>query len=323
MKALLLLILFVLASIHLAQAQQPSKVPRIGFLGVRLDASKSTFDLLKREFQALGYVDGKNIAFEYRNAENEPERLPALVDELIRLKVDVLIVAATNEAHAARKATKTIPVVGLNLGDPVASGLVGSLARPGGNVTGFTPISGELSGKRLEILKETIPKLSRVAVLWDPKVPAGEKTLKEIRLSATALGLQGYSMEVSATDKFDNALKEAIKAGSGALTVNLSAMINSNQRRITELAARYRLPAIYPRAEFAHSGGLMSYGADRLEGFKRVAIMVDKILKGTEPADLPVEQPTKFEFTINLNAAKRIGLTIPPNVLARADKVIK
>ena len=323
MKTVLLLIGFLLGSIHLTQAQQPLKVPRIGFLGVRPDASKSTFDLLKRQFRALGYVDGKNIAFEYRNAENEPERLPALVDELIRLKVHVLIVAATNEARAAIKATKTLPVVGLNLGDPVASGLVASLAQPGANVTGFTPISGELSGKRLEILKETIPKLSRLAVLWDPKVPAGEQTLQEIQRSAAALGLQTYSMQVSRVGNLDVAFKDAIKAGSGALTVNLSAMINSNQRRITELAARYRLAAIYPRAEFAESSGLMSYGADRDEGFKRVAVMVDKILKGTKPADIPIEQPTKFELVINLKTAKQIDLTIPPNVLARADKVIK
>ncbi len=305
------------------QAQQHAKIPKIGFLGVRPDDSKTTFELLRQQLQALGYVDGKNIVFEYRNAENNRERLPALVDDLIRLKVDVLVVAATNEARAAKTATKTIPIIGLNVGDPVASGLVDSLARPGGNLTGFSPNPGELGGKRLELLKEMIPKLVRVAVLWDPNAPNGEANWKETQLSANALGLQAYSMEVSRADKFDVAFKDAVKASCNALTVNLSPMINSNQRGVHALAAKNRLPAIYPRAEFAQNGGLMSYGADRTEGFKRAAVMIDKILKGAKPADLPVEQPTKFELVINLKTAKQIGLTIPPNVLARADRVIR
>ena len=321
--AALVVATLILTAVAPVQGQAPSKIPKIGFLGVRPDDSKSTFDLFRRQLQAIGYVDGKNIIFEYRNAENKPDRLPALVDELIRLNVDVLVVAAANEARAAKNATRTIPIVGLNLSDPVVLGLVDSFARPGANLTGFTPISGELGGKRLELLKETIPKLSRVAVLWDPKAPSSEKTWKEIQPPASALGLQVHSMEVSAPDKFERAFKEAIKARSGALTVNLSPMINSNQRRVAELAAKNRLPAIYPRAEFVHSGGLMSYGADRTEGFKRVSVIVDKILKGTKPADIPVEQPMKFELIINLKAAKQIGLTIPPNVLARADRVIQ
>jgi ABC-type uncharacterized transport system substrate-binding protein len=304
-----------------AEAQQQARVPKVGFLGVRPDDTKTTFELLRRQLRALGYFDGKNIALEYRNAENKRERLPALVGELIRLKVDILVVAATNEARAAKNATKTIPIVGLNLGDPVASGLVDSLARPGGNLTGFSPM--ELNGKRLELLKETIPKLSRIAVLWDPNAPSGQTNWKISQLSANALGLQAYSMEVSRAVKLDIAFKEAVKAGSSALTVNLSPMINSNQRRIAELAAKNQLPAMYPRAEFVQGGGLMSYGADRNEGFKRVAVMVDKILRGAKPTDLPVEQPMKFELIINLKAAEQIGLTIPPNVLARADKVIK
>jgi putative tryptophan/tyrosine transport system substrate-binding protein len=306
-----------------AQAQQPTKVPRVAFLGVRPDDSKTTFESFKRQLQTLGYIDGKNIAYEYRNAENKPERLPALVDELIRLKVDVFVVAAVNEARAAKNATKTIPIVGLNLADPVQSGLIESLARPGANLTGFTQITGELGGKRLELLKETVAKLARVAVLWDPKAPSSDQTFKDLQPTASALGLQLHSMEVSNPDKFDSAFKEATMAGSGALMVNLSAMINSNQRRVHELAAKHRLPAIYARAEFVQSGGLMSYGADREAGFARAAAMVDKILKGTKPADIPVERPTKFELVINLKAAKQIGLTIPPNVLARADKVIK
>ena len=306
-----------------AQAQQATKVPRIAFLGVRPDDSKTTFESFKRQLQTLGYIEGKNIVYEYRNAENKPERLPGFVDELIRLKVDVFVVAAGNEARAAKNATKTIPIVGLNLGDPIRSGLIESLARPGANLTGFTQIAGELGGKRLELLKETVAKLTSVAVLWDPKAPASDQTLKELQAPASALGLQLHSMEVSGPDKFDSAFRDAMKAGSGALTVNSSPMINSNQRRVHELAAKHRLPAIYTRAEFVQSGGLMSNGADREAGFARAAVMVDKILKGTKPADIPVERPTKFEFVINLKTAKQIGLTIPPNVLARADRVIK
>jgi len=319
-----LLLAVLLFTVSPAQAQQPARLPKIGFLGVRPDDSKTTFESFKRQFQMLGYVDGKNIVYEYRNAENKPERLPTLVDELIRVKVDVLVVAATNEALAAKNATKAIPIVGLNLvSDPVQSGLIESLARPGANLTGFTQITGELGGKRLELLKETVVKLTRVAVLWDPKVFTSDQTLKDLQAPASALGLQLHSMEVSSPDKFDGAFRDAVKAGSGALTVNLSAMINSNQRRVHKLATKHQLPAIYARAEFVQSGGLMSYGADRDAGFARAAVMVDKIIKGTNPMEISVERPTKFEFVINLKTAKQIGLTIPPNVLARADKVIK
>jgi putative ABC transport system substrate-binding protein len=304
-------------------AQQSARIPKIGFLGVRPDDSKGTFELLKRELQTLGYIDGKNITLLYHNAENKRERLPALVDDLIRLKVDVLVAAATNEARAAKNATKIIPIIGLNVGGSIEAGLIDSLRSPGGNLTGFWPDPGELRGKRLEIIKETIPKVSRIAVLWDPNAPAGETTWKEIQQFATALQLQTYSMKVSQADKLESALKDAVKAGSNALTVNLSPMINSHQRQIHQLAAENRVPAIYARGEFVQSGGLMSYGADRAEGFRRAAVMSDKILKGTKPAEIPIEQPTKFEFVINLKAAQQIGLTIPPNVLARADPVIK
>ena len=306
-----------------AEAQQQAKVPRVAFVGVRPDDPKTTFESFKRQLQTLGYIEGKNIIYEYRNAENNRERLPALVAELIRLKVNLFVVAATNEARAAKNATKTIPIVGLNLGDPVQSGLIESLAHPGANLTGITPNLAELGGKRLELLKETVAKLVRVAVLWDPKAPASDQTLKDLQPPAVALGLQLHSMEVRSPDKFDSAFKDAIKAGSGALTVNLSPMINANQRRVHDLAAKHRLPAIYARAEFVQSGGLMSYGADREAGFARAAVMVDKILKGAKPQDIPVEQPMKFELVINLKTAKQIGLTIPPNVLARADKVIR
>jgi ABC-type uncharacterized transport system substrate-binding protein len=321
--AALVVATLILTAVAPAQGQTPSKIPKIGFLGVRPDDSKSTFDLFRRQLQAIGYIEGKNMVYEYRNAENKPERLPAFVDELIRVKVDVLVVAAGNEARAAKNATKTIPIVGLNLGDPVQSGLIESLAHPGANLTGITPNLAELGGKRLELLKETVAKLVRVAVLWDPKAPASDQTLKDLQAPASALGLQLHSMEVRSPDKFDSAFRDAIKSGSGALTVNLSPMINANQRRVHDLAAKHRLPAIYARAEFVQSGGLMSYGADRAAGFLRAAVMVDKILKGAKPQDIPVEQPMKFEFIVNLKAAKQIGLTIPPNVLARADRLIR
>ncbi len=210
------------------------------------------------------------------------------------------------------------------MADPVASGLVDSLARPGGNITGFTPIQAELTGKRLELLKETVSKLSRVALLWNPQETSGAQQWKESQLPARGLGLELYSMEVSSADKIESAFKEAIKASSPALAVTQSSLINSYQKRIADLATKHRLPAIYPREDFVvRSGGLMSYGADRDEPYRRAASMVDKILKGAKPADLPVEQPMKFDFVINLKAAKQIGLTIPPEVLARADRVIR
>ena len=306
-----------------AQAQQQAKVPKIGLLRARLTASGTSLDALVRELRAIGYVEGKNIAFDSRSAENKLDRLPALADELARLKIDVLIAAAMEEALAAKSVTRTIPIVFLSGGDPVASGLVDSLARPGGNITGFTSISGVLSGKRLEILKETIPKLSRVAVLWDPLVSSTAQQWKESQLPARELGLQLYSMEISSVDKFESAFKEATKAGSTALVVVGGPLITSNRKRIAELAIKNRLPSMYPDIRYANAGGMMSYGADRAEPYRRIASMVDKILKGAKPADIPVEQPMKFELIINLKAAKQIGLTIPPNVLARADKVIR
>jgi len=278
---------------------------------------------LRRELRALGYVEGKNIAFESRYAEDKLDRLPALADELVRLKVDVLVTASTNDVLALKNATGTIPIVFFNVADPVAAGLVDSLARPGGNITGFTSISPVLAGKRLELLKETIPKLSRVAVLWNPQDRSSAQEWQESQLAARELGLGLHSMEVSSADKLEGAFKEATKARSAALSVASSPLAVSSQNRIADLAAKNRLPAIYYREVFIASGGLMSYGPDQAEPYRRAASMVDKILKGVKPADLPVEQPMKFEFIINLKAAKQIGLTIPPNVLVRADKVIK
>jgi ABC-type uncharacterized transport system substrate-binding protein len=320
-----LLIAMLLAFCASADAQLQSRIPKIGWLALRppsrIASSPSGRDLFWREFGALGYTEGKNVTFEIRSAANKLDRLPALADELVHLKVDVIVAAAIYEAKTAKQATRTIPIVFFSSSDAVENGLVASLARPGGNLTGFITAQTLLTGKRLELLKETIPMLSRVAVLRDPRSPIDQ--WKENQLAAKALGLQLHSMEVSSADKFDSAFKEAIKAGSTGLTVTTSGFLNSNLQRTVELAAKYRLPAIYAREDFVASGGLMSYGSDQTEPYKRVAVMVDKILKGAKPADLPVEQPTKFEFIINLKAAKQIGLTIPPNVLARADRVIR
>ena len=310
----------MLTGVTLADAQQRTKIPKIGWLGIRPDSLTTSVESFRREFYALGYVEGKSFTFEYRSAANKLDRLPSLANELIGLKVDLLIAPSTNEARAAKNATKTIPIV-FSSNDPVGSGLVDSLARPGGNLTGFSTIASELGGKRLELLKEMIPKLARVAFLWNPQTSS--PSWKEVQMPAKALGLQLHSMEVSSADKIDSAFTAAQKAGSTALAVALGPLINSQQKRIVELAAKKRLPAIYSRADFVENGGLMSYGADQEEPYRRIAVMVDKILKGAKPADLPVEQPTKFELIINLRAAKQIGLAIPPNVLARADRVIK
>jgi putative ABC transport system substrate-binding protein len=307
-----------------AGAQQQGKVFKVGWLATRsASAPAPVLELFRRELRALGYVEGKNIAIEYRSAEDKPDRLLALADELVRLKVDVLFTPSTSEALVAKNATKTIPIVFVGSGDPVAAGLVDSLARPGGNITGFTRIGTVLVGKRLELLKETIPKLSRVALLWNPQDPGSRQEWKESQLPARELGLQLHSMEVSSADKIDSAFNETAKAGSGALADTSSPLFATNQKRIVDLAKKYRLPAIHSRGDRVDSGGLMSYGADQVEPYKRAASMVDKILKGTKPADLPVEQPTKFELVINLKTAKALGLTIPPNVLGRADKIIR
>jgi ABC-type uncharacterized transport system substrate-binding protein len=307
-----------------AQAQQQAKMPKIGFLSPGSAPSNTSIELFLREFRKLGYVDGKNIAIEVRHAEDKLDRLPDLAHELVSLKVDLLLTPGGNGALALKNATRTIPIVFFGaVSDPVEAGLVDSLARPGGNITGFTTISAVLVGKRLELLKETVRKLSRVAVLWNPKNALSEQSWKQSQVPARELGLQLHSMEVSSADRYESAFQEAIKARSAALAVTQHTLANSNQKRIVNLAAKNRLPAMYYRGDFVESGGLMSYGADQDEPYRRTAVFVDKILKGTKPSDLPVEQPTKFELVINLKTAKQIGLTIAPNVLARADRVIK
>jgi putative tryptophan/tyrosine transport system substrate-binding protein len=277
----------------------------------------------RQGLRELGYVEGQNIVIECRSVEGKFDRVPDLVAELVGLKVDVIVVASSSVARAAKKVTTTIPIVMAYAGDPFQDGLVASLARPGGNVTGLTNLSGELSGKLLELLKEILPTLARVAVLPNPT--GARVGLKEMQAAAPSLKLQLQILEVRVADDFARAFEEATKARAGALAVmqDPTGLYIANRRQIVELAVKNRLPAIYPRIDYANAGGLMSYAANENEMFRRAATYVDKILKGRKPADLPVEQPTKFEFIINLKAAKQIGLTFPPNVLALADKVIK
>lgn len=305
-----------------AGAQQQIQVANIGRLGTGPGSGPASGpEVIRRELSKLGYFEGKNIAFEYRYYEGNLDRLPALADELVRLKVNIILTSSTPAARAAKKATSTIPIVFYVQGDPVVAGLVESLGRPGKNVTGFTTISPLIAGKRLELLKETVPKLSRVAVLWTPR--QSEQSWKQSQLAARELGIHPYSMEVNNADQFDSAFKEAIKSGSTALAVTPTPLANSNRKLIANLAARNRLPAIYPDSNWANDGGLMSYGADRNERYRRVALIVDKILKGAKPGDIPVEQPTKFELVINLKTAKALGLNIPAQLLMGANKVIE
>ena len=313
-------IAFVLV-VAVAEAQQPAKVRRIGVL--RGDSSPNlsveTFQLAMRD---LGYQEGKNIVIEYRYAEGKVDRLPNLAEELVRLNVDV-IWAAGPAVPPAKDATKTIPIVMSNVGDPVASGLVASLARPGGHITGFSTLSPELSGKRLELLKEVILKLSRVAFFGNSTAPANAQTFKETELAAGAFGLQIQYIEVQTPKEIEPAFQAASKGHAQALLLLRNNLTAIHHVRIAEVAVKSRLPTMYADREFVEAGGLMSYGADYNFMYRRVAHYVDRILKGTKPADLPVEQPTKFEFIVNLKTAKQIGLTMPPNVLARADRVIR
>ncbi len=264
------------------QAQHQTTLPKIGWLAVRPASAAFAIESFQREFSKLGYVDGKNIAFEYRYAEGKLDRLPALADELVRLKVDLIIAPNTPAAVAAKNATKTIPIVFIDVTDPIAAGLVDSLPRPGGNITGFTTIGSVLAGKRLELLKEIIPNLSRVAVLWNPQDSSSAQSWKESQLPARELGLQLHSMEVSSADKYEAAFKEATKARSGALVWMSSPLGSANQRLTIDLAEKYRLPAMYARRAVVEDGGLMSYGIDLQEPFRRAAVFVDKILKGTK-----------------------------------------
>jgi putative ABC transport system substrate-binding protein len=320
-----LLIGFIIASIHVAEAQQANKVPHIGFLIVDSPSAALTrVEAFQRGLKDLGYVEGKNIIIEYRYAEAKADRLPQLASELIRRKIDVLITGGGNQvASAAMKATQKIPIVMTNVADPVGSGFVESLARPGGNVTGLTSVTYDLSGKRLELIKESLPKVSRIAVLYDPSDPAKVTEFKEMRTIARSLGVELLSLEARGPENFDGAFKAGVRAHAEAIIVLPTTITNTHRKSIVELAVVNRLPAMFPDREFIDAGGLMAYGPLYTDLWRRAATYVDKILKGTKPGDLPIEQPTKFELVINLKTAKQIGLTIPPQVLARADKVIK
>ena len=309
-----------------ADAQQPKKVPRIGYLAPVFPCSGSvpSLEAFRQGLRDLGYVEDKNITIECRSAEGKLDRQPDLAAELAQLKIDIIVAAGGEPtARAAKQATQTIPIVMTNVGDPVVTGLVASLARPGGNVTGLVTMSPELSGKRLELLREAFPKISRVALFWNSANPEQEPQIKEIKVAGQALGIQLQILEVRATNDFDKAFSTITKERADALLTLPDPLSVSQGKRIADFAAKHRLPAMYPRMEFVDAGGLMVYGPSYNDLFRRAAVYVDKILKGAKPADLPVEQPTKFEFIINLKAAKQIGLTIPPNVLARADRVIK
>jgi len=319
----LLVAALILVSFQFGEAQQASgKIPRIGYLAAGLGAATRT-ETFKQGLRDLGYVEGKNIIIEYRNAEGKIERYSDLVADLVGLKVDVIFTSSTPGALAAKNATKTIPIVFTNVGDPVANGLVASLARPGGNITGLSTLAPELSGKGLELLKETIPKLSRVAVVWNPDNPGKTSSFKETEVAARALRLQLQSLEVRGPNDVEPAFQAAKKDRAGALIVLRDVVVSSQIRRILELALKNQMPAIYGDRGFVDAGGLMSYGPNIDDLFRRAATYIDKILKGTKPADLPIERPSKFELVINLKTAKQIGLTIPPNVLARADKVLR
>ena len=317
------LAVIVLGSVHLSEAQQPKKVPRIGYLSVTPAGPRPTREEFRQGLRDLGYIEGQNIAIEYRAAADRADRLPALAAELVGLKVDVIVAAASQAVHAAQQATKTIPIVMTSSSDPVGTGLVASLARPGGNITGLSLLSPELSGKRLELLKEIVTGVSRVAVLWNPDDPPAKLSLRETEFAAKALIVQLQILETRDPNDFESAFRAAAKGHAAALIILPAPMMNTHAKRIADFALKSRLPAISFAREFPDAGGLMSYGANLPDLYRRAAIYVDKILKGAKPADLPVEQPMKFELVINLKTAKQIGLTIPPNVLARADKVIK
>ena len=311
-----------------AEAQQPGKVPRIGYLGLTSPSANSArIEAFRQGLRELGYVEGKNIVIEWRHHEGKLDRLPALAAELVRLKVDVIVTAGPPAARAAKEATVAIPIVMMQVGDPVGSGFVASLARPGGNITGLSSLAPELSGKRLELLKEIVPKLSRVAVFGTSTSPDNAPSLREVELAAKAFGVTLQYLDIrDATDPKDieTAFRAASKGRAEAvLTMVAGAVGAAHQTQILELAIKSRLPVIYTGRGFVEAGGLMSYGVNNTDLDRHVATYVDKILKGAKPADLPVEQPRKFELLINLKTARQIGLTIPSNVLARADKVIK
>jgi putative tryptophan/tyrosine transport system substrate-binding protein len=314
-------VVVLLALVLIAEAQQLRKSSRIGILFYG-SHNQPHLESFQRGLRDLGYVEGKNIHIEYRYAEGKPDRLAALADDLVRLQVDVIVTTTSQGARVAQRATRTIPIV-MTTGDPVGSGLAATLAKPGSNVTGLTVLAVDLSAKRLELLKETIPKIARVAALWSSDESAAVTAFKETQAAALSFSLQLQPFEVDSAEKIDSAFSEMPKARVQALVVILSPLTTLHSKRIVGLAVKNRLPGMYATRQFVEESGLMAYGPSIGDLYRRAAIYVDKILKGANPADLPVEQPTKFELLINLKSAKEIGVTIPPNVLARADKVIR
>ena len=319
-----LLASILLATVSLVEAQQRGKVPRIGFLAAPAPSFFSTrMNAFREGLYDLGHVEGKNIAIEYRYAGGKLDRLPALAAELVRLKVDVIVTSSAPGALAAKNVTGTVPIVFVTAGDPVGIGLVTSLARPGGNITGLTTHAPELSGKRLELLKEVLPRITRVAVLWNPFNPGFSEMLKEMQAASQAHALQLQSLEVQSLEDFEGAFESLTRGDSHAIIVVSDPFLNTHHRLILDLAGKHRLPAMYGGPEVVDAGGLMSYAPSFTNQYRRAATYVDKILKGTKPAELPVERPMKFELVINLKTAKQIGLTIPESVLYRVDRVIK
>jgi len=305
------------------EAQQPGKVPRIGYVS-GTDANSPYIKAFREGLRDLGYIEGKNILIEYRHAEGNVDRVPGLVAELVQLNVDVVVSGVLAGIRAAKEATKTIPIVMVTSQDPVKLGLINSLARPGGNITGLTRLTRELSGKRLELLTEVIPRMSRVGVLWDPNAPGPAISFKEYEAAADALQKSLQSLEVRGRNPdLDGAFQLAIKGRANGLITIANPLLNRYPKQIADLAIKNRLPSMCEQRQYVENGCLVSYAANDVAQWERAAYYVDRILKGTKPAELPVEQPTKFEFIINLKTAKQIGLTIPPNVLARADKVIR
>jgi ABC-type uncharacterized transport system substrate-binding protein len=317
------LTLLLLVSATVVEAQQSGKIPRIGYLSAPSRSGQSArHESFRQSLRELGYVEGKNIVIEWRFADGQLERLPDLAAELIHLKVDIIVAGGLPAARAAKQATTTIPIV-MTGGDPVGTGIVASLAHPGGNVTGLSDSTVYVSTKRLELLKEVIPNLSRVAIVWNPANPTNPIQVKDTQAAGPVLGMTVYSVEVKDVGQFESAFAEMKRDRAGGLLVPGDPMFTSNRKRITDLAVKHRLPAMFTSQEYVEAEGLMAYGENSTDRFRRLATYVDKILKGTKPADLPVEQPTKFELVINLKTTKQIGLTILPNVLARADKVIR
>ena len=320
-----LLTTVLLITVSIAESQQPTKIPRVGYLAtISLSIIPARIEAFRQGLRELGYVEGKSIVIEWRSAEGKPARVPGLATELVRLKVDIIVTAGSPATRAAKEATNTIPIVMTNEGDPVGTGFVASLARPGGNITGLSTLAPELGGKRLEILKEVVPKASRVAVIGNSTNPDYAQVLKEIELAAGALKVKLQYLDVLDPKDIETAFRAAAKGRADAVLVLNSPVLHSYQTQVVDLAVKSRLPAMYDRPEYVkEAGGLMNYGVSINDLDRRAATYVDKILKGRTPADLPVEQPMRFEFIINLKAAKQIGLTIPPNVLVRANKVIR